>query len=127
MINGASINRYIIGNKEKFSNLETNKLYNDTINNCYNNSKIYIINEEEIKEKCLDEYFQLAQGLYFGKRKDGKQEVFRDLWVNTDNIGLIIRDESILKLIENTVNNIVNKINSKEIKIEKIIEGEKYE
>ena len=127
MINGASVNRYIIGNKEKFNNLESNELYNDTINNCYNNSKIYIINEEEIKEKCLDEYFQLAQGLYFGKRKDGKQEVFRDLWVNTDNIGLIIRDESILKHIENTVNNIVNKINSNEIKIEKIIEGEKYE
>ncbi|MBQ7141372.1 MAG: GNAT family N-acetyltransferase [Bacilli bacterium] len=124
MRNGAVVNMFIVGNKEKFNNLESNELYNYTLNNCYNNSKIYIINEEEIKEKCLDEYFQLAQGLYFGKRKDGKCEIFRDLWVNTDNIGLIIRDESILEHIENTINNIVNKINNNEIKIEKLIEGE---
>ncbi len=127
MKNGAEVSMFIIGNKEKFNNLESNELYNYTINNCYDNSKIYIINEQEIKEKCLDEYFQLAQGLYFGKRKDGKREVFRDLWVNTDNIGLIIRDESILEHVENTVNNIVNKINSNEIKIDRVIEGKKDE
>ena len=33
MKNGATINRFIIGNKEKFNNLESNELYNYTINN----------------------------------------------------------------------------------------------
>ena len=122
MKNGAEVNHLIIVDKEKLKSLESNKLFNYTINNCYNNSKIYIINEEQIKEKCLEEYFQLAQGLYFGKRKDGKKEVFRDLWVNIDNIGLLITENSILEHIENAVNNIINKIKNNEINIEKIIE-----
>jgi len=122
MKNGAEVNLFIIGNKEKFNSLESNELFNYTVNNCYKNSKIYIINEEQIKEKCMEEYFQLAQGLYFGKRKDGKKEVFRDLWVNIDNIGLLITENSILEHIENAVNNIINKIKNNEINVERIIE-----
>lgn len=125
MKNGAEVSMFIIGNKEKINNLASNKLFNYTINNCYNNSKIFVIDENEFKEKCLEEFFQLSQGLYFGQRKDGSKEVFRDLWINTDNIGLIIREPSIIEHIGKTVNSIVNKINNKEIKLEKIIEIKK--
>ena len=125
MKNGAEVSMFIIGSKEKFNILSSNELFNYTINNCYNDSIIFIIDENELKEKCLEEFFQLSQGLYFGQRKDGSKEVFRDLWINTDNIGLIIREPSILEHIEKTVNSIVNKINNKEIKLEKIIEIKK--
>lgn len=124
MKNGATFNLLVIGNKEKFKKLETNKLYNDLINSCKNNSTIYIINENELKEKCLDEYFQLAMGLEFCIKKDGSKEAFRDLWVNNDNIGLFIRNESILEHLEKTINNIMDKINNNEIKVERIIKGQ---
>lgn len=127
MKNGTNFNLFVIGSKEKLKWLEKNELYNDLINSCEKNSKIYIINENELKQNCLDEYLQLAMGLEFCVKKDGTREAFRDLWTNNDDIGLFIKRKSILDYIENTVNTIVNKINNKEIKIEKIIEGEVHE
>lgn len=116
MKNMANVKLFIIGSKEKLNNLKNNELFEYTINSCGENSKIYIINEEEIKEKSLDEYFQLAQGLYYGERKDGSKEAFRDLWINSNNIGILVKNESILKHIQNSVNNIIQKINTDKIK-----------
>jgi len=85
MKNMVKVNLFIIGNKEKIDRLKNNKLFEHTINSCVNNSKIYIIREEEIKEKCINEFFQLAQGLYYGERADGSKEAFRDLWINDND------------------------------------------
>ena len=116
MKNGAELNLFIIGDENKLKELESNNLFKYTIKSCYNNSSIYLIHDSEIKEKSPVEYFQLAQGLYLGKKTDGSKEVFRDLWINSNNIGLLIKDINITNYIEDCVNTIVDKINNKEIK-----------
>ena len=52
MKNGAKVNLFIVGKKEQFNELESNSLFNYTINSCYNNSKIYLVDVEEIKRLC---------------------------------------------------------------------------
>ena len=121
MKNEAEVRLFIVGNKNKLKELESNELFNYTTKSCYNNSQIYIIDDSEIKEKIPVEYFQLAQGLYLGRRADGSKEVFRDLWIKSNNIGLLIKDISTTNYIEECVNIIVNKINNKEIKCIQII------
>ena len=121
MKNEAEVSLFIIGDKNKLKKLESNELFNYAIQSCYNNSHIYIIDNSEIKEKIPVEYFQLAQGLYLGKRADGSKEVFRDLWINSNNIGLLIKDITITNYIEECVNNILDKIDNKEIKCIKTI------
>ena len=59
----------------------------------------------------------MAQGLYFGIRKNGEKEVFRDLWINNESLGILIKDPSINGYIETCVNNIMNKINDKELTV----------
>lgn len=120
MKNNAKVSLFIIGNKEKLNNLKNNKLFEYTINSCVNDSKIYIIREEEIKKKCINEFFQLAQGLYYGERADGSKEAFRDLWINNNGIGIMIKEESMLKHIQNAVDIITRKIGNGEIKLEVI-------
>ncbi len=122
MKNMAKVNLFIIGNKQKLDNLKYNKLFECAINSCVNDSKIYIIKEEEIKEKCINEFFQLAQGLYYGERANGSKEAFRDLWVNSDGIGLMIKDKSILNHIKETVDIIIEKISNGEINVETVYE-----
>ena len=121
MKNSAKVSLFIIGNKEKLNNLKKNKLFEYTINSCVNDSKIYIIREEEIKKKCINEFFQLAQGLYYGERADGSKEAFRDLWTNNNEIGIMIKEESMLKHIQKVVDVITRKIDSGEIELEVII------
>ena len=121
MKNGAEVNLFIVGDKNKLMTLASNELFNYTIKSCYNNSNIYIIDTSEIKEKSPVEYFQLANGLYLGQRIDGSKEVFRDLWISNNNLGLLIKDFSITNYIEECVNTIVDKINNKEIKCINII------
>ncbi len=123
MKNGAEYNLFIVGSKEKLESLENNKLFNYTLKNCYNNGTIYVIEKESLREKSLNEFFQLANGLYYGERVSGEKEVFRDLWSNSDNLGLLIKNEDIVEFIEDTVNNIVKKIEKKEINVEKVIKG----
>ena len=123
MRNMAKVNLFMIGNKERLNNLKNNKLFEYAINSCFNDSRIYIIREEEIKEKCMYEFFQLAQGLYYGERMDGSKEAFRDLWINDNGIGIMIKDKSILKHIEKSVNVIVEKIDNGGIKVDTIFEG----
>lgn len=125
MKNMANVKLFIVGNKEKLDNLKNNKLFEYSINSVVGNSKIYIIREEEIKNKCADEFFQLAQGLYYGERKDGSKEAFRDLWINTNGIGIMLKEESILKHIKASVDIIESKIDSGEIKVEFLLEGKK--
>lgn len=122
MKNGANISLFIIGSKSRLNELSNNNLFNYAINSCYDNSKIYLIDEEEIKQNCPVDYFQLANGLYYGEYSDGTKEVFRDLWVNSNNIGLLIKSDSILSFIENSISNIVNKINNDEINVDFLIE-----
>lgn len=121
MKNGAEVNLFIVGDKNRLKELESNKLFNYAIKSCYNNSNIYIIDNSEIKEKSPVEYFQLANGLYLGQKKDGSKEIFRDLWMSRNNIGLLIKDIVITNYIEECVNIIVDKINNKEIKCIQII------
>ena len=121
MNNGANVNLFIVGNKEKLNSLKDNKLFKKAIGTCINDSKIYVIDEDQIKEKCPNEFFQLANGLYFGERLDGSKEAFRDLWSNSNNIGVFIRDSYILTYIEESVNTIIEKIDSGEIEVENII------
>jgi len=121
MKNGAEVNLFIVGDKNRLKELESNKLFNYAIKSRYNNSNIYIIDNSEIKEKSPVEYFQLANGLYLGQKKDGSKEIFRDLWLSRNNIGLLIKDIAITNYIEECVNIIVDKINNKEIKCIQII------
>lgn len=126
MRNGAQVNLYIVGDATKLNELRTNELFKKTINSCYNNSKIYIIDKEKFREKCLDEFFQLANGLYYGERVSGEKEVFRDLWSDSNNLGLMIREKEVVDFIEKTVKVIDKKVTRGEIKVEKLIEGSKY-
>ncbi len=121
MKNGAEYNLFIIGAKEELERLKTNKLFNYTLDSCYSNGTIYVIEKENLKEKCLNEFFQLANGLYYGERAIGEKEVFRDLWSSNDNLGLMIKNKDIVEFISNTVNNITNKVASGEIEVETII------
>lgn len=121
MKNGAEVNLFIVGDKNKLNKLESNELFNYTIQSCYNDSKIYIIDDSVIKTKSPIEYFQLAKGLYLGRRNDGSKEVFRDLWINSNDIGLLINDITITNYIEECVNTIINKIDNKEIEYVKVI------
>lgn len=123
MKNRAEVNLFIVGNRERINGLKNNKLFEHTINSCVNDSKIYIISEEEIKRNCIYEYFQLAQGLYYGERVDGSKESFRDLWINNDSIGVMIKDESTLNHIQKSIDIILKKISSGEIKVDTIIKG----
>ena len=125
MKNGADVSLFIVGDKNKIEGLKSNELFNYTKQSCYGNSKIYIVDINEIKEKVPVEFFQLAQGLYLGKRADGSKEVFRDLWFSNENIGLIIKNIDITNYIENCVNNIMNKINNKEIECIEVISSER--
>lgn len=121
MKNGSEVNLFIIGDNDRLKELETNELFKYTLDSCYNNSRIYVIDDAEIKDKTPVEYFQLAQGLYLGKKSDGSKEVFRDLWISNNNLGLLIKDISITNYIENCVSSIIDKINSKEINCIKVI------
>lgn len=123
MKNCVEYNLFIIGEKDKLESLKTNKLFNYTLDSCYSKSTIYIIEKDKLKEKCLNEFFQLANGLYYGERTNGEKEVFRDLWSSNDNIGLMIKNKDIVDFISDTVSNITNKIASGEIKVETIIKG----
>ena len=58
----------------------------------------------------------MANGLYYGEHTDESKEIFRDLWKNENNIGLLIKDSQIINYIENSIENIVNKIKDNEIK-----------
>ncbi len=120
MKNMAEVHLFIVGNKKKLNALQKNRLFEYTIKSCLNNSKIYIISEEELKKYCMDAYFQLAQGLYYGELHDGTKEAFRDLWVNNDNIGIMIKEESILKHIKESINLILEHISNGEMKVEGI-------
>ena len=113
MKNGAKVLLFIIGNKEKFNKYIDNELYNYAIKSCFGNSKIFVVDENDIKQKCPNEFFQLAQGLYYGIRSDGSKEAFRDLWINSDNLGVLIRDNSILTYLEKSVLTIFDIINKK--------------
>ena len=115
MKNGAEVHLFLIGEKNRIEGLKSNELFIHTINSCYNKSKIYIVDSEVIKDTCPDEYYQLAKGLYFGKRADGSKESFRDLWTNNDNLGLLIKNKNINDYLERCVDTIVNKINNNEI------------
>ena len=126
MKNGAKVSLFIIGDKNRLAELSNNNMFSYTINSCYGNSRIYLIDKEEIRQNCSVEYFQLANGLYYGERFDGTKEAFRDLWVNSNNIGLLIKNASILNFIENSINNIINKINTNEIKVETLIEKKEW-
>ena len=117
MKNGAEIHLFMIGSKKKLAELKKNSLFQYATQTCFHNSKIYVLTEEEMKSHCLDEYFQLAQGLYYGER-NGFKEAFRDLWVNNDNIGIMIREASILKHIEESIQSILEKISSDEMKVD---------
>lgn len=117
MKNGAEIHLFMIGSKKRLAGLKKNSLFQYAIHTYSNNSKIYIIEEEEMKKYCLNEYFQLAQGLYYGER-NGSKEAFRDLWINSDNIGIMIREVSILKHIEESIQSILEKISSNEMKVD---------
>ena len=125
MKNGAKVFLFLVGNKEKIKELELNNLFNYTIDSCYNYSSIYLIDDEEIKKECPLEYFQLAQGLYLGIHPNETKEVFRDLWVNNNNIGLLIKNKSIVNHIEECINNIVKKIDDNQIHCNKVILGKK--
>lgn len=117
MKNGAEIHLFMVGSKKRLAELKKNSLFQYAIHTYSNNSKIYIIEEEEMKKYCLNEYFQLAQGLYYGER-NGSKEAFRDLWINSDNIGIMIREVSILKHIEESIQSILEKISSNEMKVD---------
>lgn len=117
MKNGAEIHLFMIGSKKRLAELKKNSLFQYAIHTYSNNSKIYIIEEEEMKKYFLNEYFQLAQGLYYGER-NGSKEAFRDLWVNSNNIGIMIREVSILKHIEESIQSILEKISSSEMKVD---------
>ena len=55
---------------------------------------------KKIKEKSPLEYFQLAQGLYLGKKRDGSKEVFRDLWINSSSfLNQKIGDSYFIKVV----------------------------
>ena len=116
MKNGADVTLFIVGDKDKFEKLKSNELYKYTLESVYNNGKIYLVDSILLKTVLPFEYFQLAQGLYFGVRKDGSKEVFRDLWINNDNLGLFIKDPAICNYIEDCVKTIVEKIDDGEIK-----------
>ena len=45
MKNGAVVNLFIIGDKDKLKKLESNDLFKYTLESCYNNSTIYIIDD----------------------------------------------------------------------------------
>ena len=115
MKNGAEVHLFFVGEKNRIKKLKSNKLFDYTINSCYKNSKIYLVDSNAIKDTCPDEYYQLAQGLYFGKRANGSKESFRDLWTSNDNLGLLIKNKKINNYLERCVDTIVNKINNNEI------------
>ena len=121
MKNGSKFLLFIVGSKNRIEELKTNDLFGYTLNSCYGDSKIYLIDEEEIKREAPVEFFQLAQGLYFGEREDGSKELFRDLWINSDNLGLLIKDYNIINYVEECISNIINKIDNNEIKCIKVI------
>lgn len=121
MKNGSKFLLFIVGSKNRIEELKTNDLFSYTLNSCYGDSKIYLIDEEEIKREAPAEFFQLAQGLYLGEREDGSKELFRDLWINSDNLGLLIKDYNIINYVEECISNIINKIDNNEIKCIKVI------
>lgn len=111
--NGALINLFIIGSKEKFDNLSKNVLFKNTLES---NKNIVLLSNDELKEKCLDEFLQLGNGLYFGKKSNGDVELFRDLFTSFNNIGMYYKNNEINFYIEEKINNILNKVNSGELK-----------
>ena len=113
MKNGANVSLFIVGNKEKIDNFASNELYNYAVNSCYWDGKIFIVDEDEIKNECPNEFFQLAYGLYYWIYADGSKEAFRDLWINSDNIGVLIKDNSILNYIEKSIFAIIELIKRK--------------
>lgn len=111
MKNGANIFLFLVGDEKRINNLRSNELYNYTINSCYWNSKVMVVNDGVLKQKCPNEFFQLAQWLYFGMRAEGSKEAFRDLWIDSNNMGILIKDNSILNYIEKSVFRIMDVIN----------------
>ena len=116
MKNGADVTLFIVGSKERLDSFKDNELFKYTLDSCYNNGKIYIIESNEIKDNSPLEFFQLANGLYFGEYSDGSKEVFRDLWKNENSIGLLIKDPQIVNYMEESIGTIITKIENNEIK-----------
>ena len=76
---------------------------------------IVILNTEEVKEKCLDEFLQLGKGLYFGKKSNGDTEVFRDLFTSVENVGLYYKNNEVNNYIYEKIEKIIKKINLGEL------------
>ena len=115
MKNGADFNLIIVGTKEKLDSLKNNELFKYTINNICENGKLYILDQDELRAKCPMEYFQLADGLYYAERNDGSKELFKDLWENKENLGLLIKDNEVINYVEQCIYNIMDKIDNKEL------------
>ena len=69
---------------------------------------------EELKEKIPYHFFQLGKGLYYGERKNGDVEVFRDLWTSND-IGIFYKNIEINKTVKTTIDIINEKLNNNEL------------
>jgi len=109
--NGANVTLYIIGNKHKLNEMKQNKLFQNTITK---NPNIILLHEEELKELIPYHFFQLGKGLYYGERKNGDIEVFRDLWTSND-VGIFYKNIESNKTIKTTIDVINKKIKEKEI------------
>ena len=109
--NGANVNLYIVGNKDKFISMNNNSLFSQTL---AQNPNTIILYEEELKEKIPYHFFQLGNGLYYGERKNGDVEVFRDLWTFSD-IGIFYKNVETNKMVKSTIEIINEKLNNNEL------------
>lgn len=109
--NGAHVELYFIGSKDKFITLIKNELFKQTL---LSNPNIVILYEEELKEKISYHFFQLGKGLYYGERKNGDVEVFRDLWTSND-IGIFYKNVETNKVVKTTIDVITEKLKNKEL------------
>ena len=109
--NGANVNLFIVGNKDKFITMNNNTLFRQTLTQ---NPNIFILYEEDLKENIPYHFFQLGKGLYYGERKNGDVEVFRDLWTSND-IGIFYKNIEINKTVKTTIDIINQKLNNKEL------------
>ncbi len=109
--NGANVKLFIVGSLNKVKSMLKNKLFKNTL---LENPNIFILNDEDLKDKIPYHFFQLGNGLYYAERKNGDIESFRDLW-SSNQIGIYYKNVETNVAVKNTINIILTKIKNGEL------------
>lgn len=116
MENGAIINRIIVVSKDKYEKVKNNDLIKFAVENTKQNSQTILVDNDEVKLVCPNEYKSFGKGFVIFIKSDGTKEVFIDSFSDNENVGYLIDSEIVIEQLIEKFENVMKKINRNQIK-----------